>query len=279
MSSAPSPPVPGPVLVRQLRALGLGPGDTVMTHVSLRAVGPLAGGPASLLDAILACVGAAGNLMAYVSWRDSPYEETLGRATVPEALRDSWPAFEPADAPTYPGFGAFNAFVAAHPACLRSGHPDASMAAIGADAAWLVAPHPMGSAYGPGSPIARLLEKGGRVLSLGAGPDALTVLHYAEAVARIPGKRRVSYAMPVLVDGRRSWVMASDWDSNGILDEYARPGEADAVERIGRDYLALGRHREGVAGRAATRLIDAGDLVRFGVAWLEERHGAPGASA
>lgn len=131
----------------------------------------------------------------------------------------------------------------------------------------------MGSAYGPGSPVERLLHKRGKVLSIGAGPDAVTVLHYAEAVARIPGKRRVVYSMPLLVDGERRWVTASDWDSNGILDEYARPGSADAVERIVLDYLALGRHREGRVGRAAARLIDANDIVRFGQAWLEGRHG------
>ncbi|GAB3387166.1 aminoglycoside 3-N-acetyltransferase [Massilia agri] len=260
-------------LERQLSELGLASGDTVMTHVSLRAVGPLGDGPASLLEAILACIGAAGNLMAFVSWRDSPYEETLGWATVPDAVRDSWPAFDPEHAPSYPGFGAFNEFIRKHPDCRRSPHPDASMAAIGPDAAWLVAPHRMGSAYGPGSPLERLLHKGGKVLSIGAGPDAVTVLHYAEAVARIPGKRRVVYSMPLLVDGERRWVTASDWDSNGILDEYAGPEGPDAVERAARDYLALGRHREGMVGRAAARLIDANDIVRFGQAWLEGRHG------
>ena len=95
-------------LVRQLDELGVNAGDTLMAHVSLRAVGPLAGGPASLLGAILASIGASGNLMAYVSWSDSPYEETLGQAAVPDAVRDSWPAFDPVHAPSYPGFGAFN---------------------------------------------------------------------------------------------------------------------------------------------------------------------------
>lgn len=259
-------------LVRQLGVLGVRPGDTLMTHVSLRAVGPLAGGPATLLDAIRESIGAGGNLMALVSWRDSPYEETLGLAEVPAALRDSLPAFDPAGAPSYPGFGAFNEFIRLHPECRRSAHPDASMAAIGPDAGWLVAPHAMGSAYGRGSPIERFLRKEGKVLSIGAGPDAVTVLHYAEALARMPGKRRVIYSMPLLADGKRSWVTASDWDSNGILDEYAQADQPDAVERIARDYLALGRHREGEVGSAASRLIEAGDIVRFGIAWLERRH-------
>lgn len=267
-------PVPPRRLAQQLRALGLCAGDSVMVHVSLRALGPVEGGARGLLDAILSCLGARGNLMAFVSWRDSPYEETLGRATVPAALRDSWPPFDPDTAPAYPGFGAFNDVILAHPGRMRSSHPDASMAAIGPDARWLTQPHAMGQAYGRGSPLERLLAMRGKVLSLGAGPDAVTVLHYAEALARIPGKRRVRYAMPVLDEGRRRWVSASDWDSNGILDAYAQPGQPDAVERIARDYLLLGRHAQGAVGRAQARLIDAADIVRFGVDWLETRHGA-----
>lgn len=259
-------------LVQQLAALGVKPGDTVMTHVSLRALGPLANGPAALIGAILERIGAAGNLMAFVSWRDSPYEETLGHESVPDHIRDSWPGFDPGHAPSYPGFGAINEFIRTWPGCRRSVHPDASMAAIGPDAEWLVSPHVMGSAYGPGSPIERFLQIRGKVLSIGAGPDAVTVLHYAEAVARIPGKRRVIYSMPVPHAGTHKWVTASDWDSNGILDAYADDEQPDAVERIARDYLALGRHTEGLVGAAPSRLIDANDIVQFGISWLEQRH-------
>lgn len=259
-------------LLTQLAALGLSPGDTVMTHVSLRAFGPLENGPASLIAAILERIGTAGNLMAFVSWSESPYEETLGHASVPDAIRDSRPAFDPEHAPSYPGFGAINEFIRTWPGCRRSTHPDASMAAIGPDAEWLVSPHAMGNAYGPGSPIERFLQMKGKVLSIGAGPDAVTVLHYAEAVARIPNKRRVTYSMPLLHAGWREWITAADWDSNGILDDYADPEQPDAVERITRDYLALGRHSEGLVGTAPSRLIDAKDIVHFGIRWLEQRH-------
>jgi aminoglycoside N3'-acetyltransferase len=160
------------------------------------------------------------------------------------------------------------------PGARRSGHPDASMLAIGAAAEHLAAEHPLESAYGPGSPLERFLELEGKVLLLGAQPDALTVLHYAEAIAPIPHKRRVSYEMPVLdAQGRPEWRRVEDFDSNGVLDIYAAEGGPDAVERIGREYLRRDRHREGRVGAAAAQLIDARDLVRFGVAWLVARHG------
>ncbi len=260
-------------LTRQLRDLGIARGDTLMTHVSLRSVGPLVGGASTLLAAILDAVGPDGNLMAFVSWRDSPYEETLGRDAPPPAIAESWPAYNPSDAPSYPGFGAFNEVIRSHPGCRRSAHPDASMAAVGPDADWLVVPHALGSAYGPGSPIERFLAKRGKILSIGAGPDAITALHYAEAVAQIDGKRRVTYSMPLLHDGERTWVTASDWDSNGILDEYALPEGPDAVERIARDYFAQVGVATGDIGAASSKLIDACDIVAFGVAWLEGRHG------
>ncbi|EFH3879182.1 aminoglycoside N-acetyltransferase AAC(3)-VIa [Escherichia coli] len=278
-ATAPATPWSKSELVRQLRDLGVRSGDMVMPHVSLRAVGPLADGPQTPVDALIEAVGPTGNILAFVSWRDSPYEQTLGHDAPPAAIAQSWPAFDPDHAPAYPGFGAINEFIRTYPGCRRSAHPDASMAAIGPDAAWLVAPHEMGAAYGPRSPIARFLAHAGKILSIGAGPDAVTALHYAEAVARIEGKRRVTYSMPLLREGKRVWVTTSDWDSNGILDEYAAPDGPDAVERIARDYLARTRVAQGPVGGAQSRLIDAADIVSFGIEWLEARHAAPAAAA
>lgn len=259
-----------------LRALGVRSGDLVTVHASLRALGPVAGGAASVVGALLDAVAPGGTLLAFVSWDRSPYEETLNGRRLDPAVRDAWPAFDPRTAGSYPGFGALNAAIVAHPAARRSTHPDASMAAIGPLAAYLVAPHRLGEAYGPGSPLARFVAARGRVLLLAAPLDAVTVLHHAEVLARIPGKRRVSYEMPVLDDaGRKVWRRAEDFDSNGILDVFAQPGDPDAVETIARAYLRLGRHRAGRVGGADCLLFDAPDLVAFGVAWLEEHFGRP----
>lgn len=271
--------MPAPVSTRdtlagQLAQLGVAPGDAIMVHASLKAVGEVAGGPAELAGALLDAVGAAGTLLAYVSWDRSPYDETLnGRQLAPD-IRATWPPFDPAKAGVYPGFGALNAYLVRLPGARRSSHPDASMVAIGAASGWLIADHPLDSAYGRGSPLERFLELEAKVLLVGTQPDCVTMLHYAEAVAPIEGKRRVLYEMPVLgPSGETCWRHCEDFDSNGILERYTMEGEADAVERITRDYLNLARHREGRVGAARARLIDARDIVRFGVAWLVERHG------
>lgn len=262
-------------LVADLRRLGVAEGDLVMVHASLKAVGPVHGGPAELAAALQEAVGPAGTLMAYVSWDRSPYEETLNGARMSRTQKAAWPAFDPQTAGVYLGFGALNAYLVKLPGARRSGQPDASMVAIGALAQPLVADHPMAAAFGPGSPLERLVEARGKVLMLGAPPDAVTVLHYAEAIAPIPGKRRVTYEMPVRDrGGRKVWRRAKNFDSNGILDAYAVEGEPDAVERIARDYLAPGRHAAGRVGGAACQLIEAADIVQFGVDWLVSRHGS-----
>ncbi len=245
-----------------------------MVHASLKAIGEVEGGPAAIVEAVRDSVGPAGTVMAFVSWDRSPYSETLGENRLSAEERDLWPAYDPGDAGSYRGFGVLNQFIVAHPQAHRSRHPDASMVAIGLHAEFLVADHRLGQAYGPGSPLERFLAVDGKVLLLGASLDAVTVLHYAEAIAEISNKRRVSYEMPLLDEqGRKRWHRCEDFDSNGILDCFAREGEPDAVETIARAYVAARRHRSGRVGSASSYLFDAPDIVAFGKCWLETRYG------
>ncbi|ASD26213.1 aminoglycoside 3-N-acetyltransferase [Brevundimonas diminuta] len=271
------PSSPGPAsqetLKRQLSDLGVRRGDWLMVHASLKAIGPVADGPSGVVRALAETVGDSGLIMGYGSWDRSPYEQTLNGRRMSRQERDNWPVFDPATAEVYPGFGRLNAFILARPGALRSHHPDASMVGFGAPAAGVMSPHRLGEAFDRGSPLERFVQGGGRILTLGAGPDSLTILHYAEAIADIPGKRRVTYEMPVRRAGATVWAVAHEYDSNGILDQYAGEGP-DAVECITRDYLTLGRHREGLFGAAVARLFEGADLVAFGVEWLERRHGA-----
>ncbi len=55
-----------------LTALGLGPGDTVMFHTRLSAIGYVPGGPQTVIDALLHVVGPTGTLMASCGWNDAP---------------------------------------------------------------------------------------------------------------------------------------------------------------------------------------------------------------
>jgi len=269
-----SPPLPRSEFVHQLRRLGLGAGNVVMVHASLKAVGPVEDGAAGTVQALRDSIAPGGTLMAYVSWDRSPYEETLNGAMLDAAARDAWPAFDPASAGTERSFGLLNAYICRAPGVVRSAHPDANMAAIGEKAHELIGEHRLDQGYGPGSPLERFVQLGGKVLLLGAPLDAVTVLHHAEAIADIPGKRRVRYEQPVLDDqGHKVWRVAEEFDTNGILDVFAQEGAMDAVETMARAYAAQGRHRTGRVGQADCHLFDARDIVRYGKAWLEERFG------
>ena len=263
-------------LVDHLQRLGVQAGDTIMIHASLKAIGPVVGGASSVVAALVEAVGNAGTILAYASWDRSPYEETLNGAELPDTERRAWPAFDPATAGTYRGFGLLNEHLRKWPGALRSGHPDASMLAIGAQAEYLISPHALGQAFGPGSPLERFVKLRGKVLLLGAPPDAVTVLHHAEAIAQIPNKRRVTYLMPVLEAGQKEWRRAEDFDSNGILDCFAVDGEMDAVETIARLYMSEGHARSGRIGAANSYLIEAERIVQYGVRWLERLFGRNG---
>jgi aminoglycoside 3-N-acetyltransferase II len=258
-------------IIESLQKLGVQPGDLLMVHASLKAIGPVEGGAETVVAALRSAVGPSGTVMGYASWDKSPYEETLNGARLDDEARRSWPPFDPATAGTHRGFGLLNQFLVQAPGARRSAHPDASMVAVGPLAETLTQPHELGHALGEGSPVERFVRLGGKVLLLGAPLNSVTALHYAEAVADIPNKRRVTYEMPIAGnDGEVVWKTAADFDSNGILDCFAMEGEPDAVETIATAYVQLGRHRDGIVGSATCYLFDAQDIVSFGVTYLEQ---------
>ena len=129
--------------------------------------------------------------------------------------------------------------------------------------------------YGPGSPLERLVAAGGRVLRLGADLGTLTVLHHAEYLVALPEKRRVvRHRLVAGPDGPVVRTVSCLDDSDGIvayppvdhLDE--DPPSEDYFEVILVDYLATGRAAVGLVGGARSELIDAGDVLAFGVDWM-----------
>jgi aminoglycoside 3-N-acetyltransferase len=264
-------------LAADLRALGVGAGEApvVMVHTRLSALGWVVGGAQAVVAALLDALGPAGTLLAYTSWREAP---PYGFEAWPPAWRDAFlaeqPPFDPATAPAAAEVGRLPETVRTWPGALRSRHPDVSFAAVGPRAAWLVADHPLDEPHGPGSPMAKLVEAGGQVLLLGAPLGTMTLLHHAEALARVPAKRRVTYSMPMLgPDGRTLWRRFKDIDTDrGAFDYEAVLGPGvDQFEVIVAELLAAGTGVSGPVGEAMAHLVDAGAAVEFGVAWMEAR--------
>lgn len=105
---------------------------------------------------------------------------------------------------------------------------------------------------------------------IGAPLDTMTLLHHAEHLAAIPGKRVLRYEAPILVGGQTVWRGFEEFDTGvpvvaGLADDYFE----DVVE----DFLATGSGRRGLIGNAPSVLVDAPAIVAFAVDWLERRFG------
>jgi aminoglycoside 3-N-acetyltransferase len=259
-------------LARELRSLGLGPGDLVMVHASMRALGPLLGGPDVVIRALLDVVGAAGTLAAYLDWEHAAQayvaEDPAG-SLPPERLAEL-PAFDPATARAARSHGVFAEFLRTWPGAVRSANPGASVGAVGARAEWLCAEHPLNYGYGPGSPFAKLIDAGGKVLLLGSHLAHVTLLHHAEHVARLPDKRVIRFREPILEGGVSRWVEIEEFDTSRPIVSQA---DDEYFDRLMSDYLATGAGSTGRVGSARAYLLDAGDLDRFAVRWMEARWG------
>jgi aminoglycoside 3-N-acetyltransferase len=262
------PPITRSRLVKDLTTLGVTSGDAVMLHASVKAVGWIVGGPDVVIQALLDALGPGGTLMMYVGWEDSPYDLKSWPKDVQQAYLEECPPFDPARSRAYKRWSILTEYLRTWPEACRSNHPDASFAAVGARARWLTEDHPLQYGYGTGSPLAKLCEAKGKVLLLGAPLGALTILHYAEHMAKVPNKLVVHYRMPMLRKGQRAWVDIEEFDTcGGVL-----PNAERYFETIPREYLASGKGCTGRVGGAQSYLFDAADLVRFAVQWLETKY-------
>lgn len=253
-------------LAQALRSVGVETGQLLMLHSSVKAVGPVMGGPNTILQAVFDALGASGTLMMYVGWEDIPdYVHELP-ADARQVYYDEHPPFDPLTARAVRANSVLAEFLRTWPGAARSLNPEKSMVAVGAQAAFLTDAHPLDYGYGDGTPLARLAENGGAVLMLGAPLDNITLLHYAEYRAKLRHKAVIRYECPILRDGERVWVEMEDYETGEPHDDYS-------FDEIARAYLALGRGRSGTVGDAAAFLFDAADLVEFAVQWLEARFG------
>lgn len=253
-----------------LARIGVGLGDVVMAHAAVSRVGPLLNGPDALIGALCDALGPDGTLMAYADW-DGAYDRLLdAEGRIPPEWRKHIPPFDPARSRAIRHNGILAEFLRTTPGAHRSGNPGASMVALGARADWLTADHPLDYGYGEGSPLARLVAAGGKVLMIGAPLDTMTLLHHAEHLARLPDKRVRRVEVPFATPEGTLWRMVEEFDTG---DPVVTAFAADYFATIVTDFLGTGRGRRGLVGRAPSVLVDAAAITAFAVAWMEARAG------
>jgi aminoglycoside 3-N-acetyltransferase len=249
-------------LANGFRRLGITPGDTVMMHASVRAVGEVAGGPDQIHLALEDALTADGTLMMYASC--PRYYDEVGRGHLsPEQEReilDKLPAFDPLTARAERDNGTLVEFFRTYPGSMVNPHV-ARFVVWGRRASHLIAHQPWDYAFGRGSALDRFLELDGRILLLGCDHDTVTFLHYAEHVADITDKRIATFKVPVTEDGRRVWRDMKEVDTS---DGGAHANWPDRFfARLVDTYLAQTSNHGGRVGDAESFLLDSRGLLAF----------------
>jgi aminoglycoside 3-N-acetyltransferase len=262
-------------LVVALRELGLAAGDIVMVHASMRAVGPVIGGPDQLHLAVEDAVTPGGTMLMYVGCQDG--FDDVGRGVLsPEEEREilrSQPPFDFRAARACRAFGILAEMFRSYPGAHISMSVCGRMAARGARAAWLTADQPWTYGFGSGSPLDKLCQAGGKVLLVGSDHDEVTLLHFAEHIAEFEGKRVARYRVPVLHDGARVWLDCEEFDTSdrGVHPHWPRRFFARIVD----DFIARNKESQrcrcGKIGNADSVLLEAGALVDHAIATMIER--------
>ncbi len=244
----PMPPATRAQLRAEFRELGVRPGAAVMMHSSLSALGPVDGGVATVVDALLDSVGAGGTLLV-PAFRDSVWGD-------PAEFTNSDCDCTSADGlcpSRQPGFqGVIPEEVRRRPGSLRSCHKTHSWVGLGARARDLLAGHRAApSSCGPGNPFESLRDDD-LVLTLGVGVDRVTLWHFYEEVWLLPyaghlwpAERHLNNTVPGL---------RLQYEHPGVLQDLCRAAGILATAPVGKStsgLMSVGRFRRFMAAALA----------------------------
>lgn len=225
----------------ELRALGVQPGDSVLTHSSYKAVAGdegVEGGPAGVVQGLADAVGPEGCALF-------PAHTWLGAGTKTPPQVDMVTT-EPRAVGVIP-IAAFQRQDA-----LRSCHPTHSVVAIGGLAQWFVEGHQEESAgiCGLESPYERLTRPPngrGWILLLGVDHERNTSLHMMEELLEVPRSMTKSVMVTVGRGNEESLVRRSRFHQN-------RGRRFQVLDPV---FDAEGIQVRGRVGHAEVRLVDA----------------------
>ena len=247
-------------LATDFRRLGVREGDTVMLHASVRAVGPVIGGPDQIHLALEDAVMASGSLFMYASCPRYFDEVGRGNLTADEEAQvlEHLPPFDPLTARAAQDNGVLVEFFRTWPGTIVNRHV-ARFAVRGARAEFLVAPQPWDFPFGHGSLFERFLQLDGTIALVGADHDNVTFLHYVEHVADFPGKRVVTFKVPIESGSGTVWRESREVDTNLAHDRWPDRFFSTIVD----GFLRERGNRGGLVGDAESYVIRARELAAY----------------
>lgn len=258
-------------LAKDLRELGLDEGDIVLVHSSLRNLGYVEGGAATVVAALREVIGDQGTIVVPALTANNCHPGRWKATVGLEVARRSWrriaeamagTPFDPAATPSVK-MGRVAEAVRTSPGATRSDHPQTSFAAHGPAAAKITDGHAVDCHLGEHSPLARLAELQAKILLLGVGYAVCTAFHLAEYRVWQPPSRY--YECVVADESGGKWIRYRDV----ALDDrtFARLGDAFEAQRAALVRL-------GAVGSAAARLLPSSQAVDFAVDWLQDNRAA-----
>ena len=224
-------------LKEQIRSMGIGPGDTVLIHTSLRAVGPVENGADGLIDAFCQCLPEGLFLVPTHTWAD------VNRENPVYDVRTSVPCIG-----TLPKVAAFRKDG------FRSLHPTHSIWGWGKDAqTFLQGEERAVTPGGVGFAWERLAERNTRILLIGVGNNRNTFIHAVEEIADVPNRLDPKPFEMTVYDhsGNVHKTMFSGHYCTETCDVSAQFVNFD------RAFTELGVWKEGRLGNARVMVVDS----------------------
>ena len=223
-----------------LRRLGVQPGQVLMIHSSLRSLGHVVGGAATVVDALLEALGPSGTLVG----PSFNYETAQAPGFV----------FDPLNTPS--DMGAIADEIRRRAGNLRSRHLTHSVSAIGPQAEAIVTAGGL-TAWDADSPLGTVFKLGGHFLLLGVTYQSFTACHVLEVAFQLRYRK---------IDTMRRRLRQPDGaliplESTVYLRDVGYPGYDFC--RIGQAMEDAGLTRVAPVGNAMARLIPAQPMREF----------------
>ncbi len=227
-------------LVTDLRALGLREGDSVLVHSSLRSIGYVEGGAATVIAALTEVVGDQGTVL---------FPAHTGHS---ECSPQNPPEFDARHTPSR-GMGIIAETARLTPGFVRSLSPTHSVVARGRLAHRFCAGHHLSpSPCGEGSPYDLLARENGRILLIGCDHQSNTSIHMVE--------EDVGAGYHMLPGWADYPITGLGGESIRIRARFHRWGKAKDFNKIEPTLIDGGVQVSGHVGAAIARLIEAGKM-------------------
>lgn len=226
-----------------LARLGIGGGDVLIVHSSMKSIGWVQGGPRTVIRALQDTLTPTGTLLM------PTFSDNFEKVYEPSD------PYDPRHSPSR--VGLLTETFRRMPGVRRSGHPTHSVAAWGERALEMTEDHTFISGLDAESPFRRAARAGAKVLMIGCGFNRLSLLHVAEELASAP-------YLEIFNWGYLGWLPTSRLKEKAGDVQVAYPSVPGCSESFGKVQLLAekkGLLRHGEFGSAPVILFNAEEML------------------